>query len=261
MTRTYLQIPALGFATLLLAACSSTPERIDELEAARAVVPSVEASPRAGAAAAQISEARKALDAANELAAKGKDVEEIKHQAQVATLNAQIANEAILTAQAKDEIEKGKAERQQVLLDARNRETERLQQEMRDLQAKQTERGMVLTLGDVLFDTGKATLKPGAYSTMDRLASVLKESPNRKVLIEGHTDNTGSDEKNMLLSQQRALSVQGALMERGVSGGQISTIGKGESTPIASNDDSAGRQRNRRVELIVSQDASRVASD
>jgi outer membrane protein OmpA-like peptidoglycan-associated protein len=261
MTRTFLQIPALGFAALLLAACSSTPERIDELEAARAVVPSVEASPRAGVAAAQIAEARKALDRANALAEKGEDLEEIKYEAQVATLNAQIANEAILTAQAKDDIEKGKAERQQVLLDARNRETERLQQQMRDLQAKQTERGMVLTLGDVLFDTGKATLKPGAYSTMDRLASVLKESPNRKVVIEGHTDNVGSDENNMLLSQQRALSVQAALMERGVSGQQIATIGKGEGTPIASNDDSAGRQRNRRVELIVSQDASRVASD
>jgi outer membrane protein OmpA-like peptidoglycan-associated protein len=260
MTRTYLQIPIVGFAALL-AACSSTPERIDELETARTLVPSVEASPRAGVAAAQISEARKALDRANDLADKGKAPEEIKHAATVATLNAQIANETILTAQAKDEIDKGNAERQQVLLDARNREAQRLEQQMRDLQAKQTERGMVLTLGDVLFDTGKATLKPGAYSTIDRLAQVLKESANRKVIIEGHTDSTGSEENNILLSQQRALSVQGALMERGVSGEQIATIGKGEAVPIASNDNAAGRQRNRRVELVVSQDASRVASD
>jgi outer membrane protein OmpA-like peptidoglycan-associated protein len=260
MTRTYLQIPIVGFAALL-AACSSTPERIDELETARTLVPSVEASPRAGVAAAQISEARKALDRANDLAEKGQAPEEIKHEATVATLNAQIANEAILTAQAKDEIDKGNAERQQVLLDARNREAQRLEQQMRDLQAKQTERGMVLTLGDVLFDTGKATLKPGAYSTIDRLAQVLKESANRKVIIEGHTDSTGSEENNILLSQQRALSVQAALMERGVSGEQIATIGKGEAVPIASNDNAAGRQRNRRVELVVSQDASRVASD
>ena len=260
MTRTYLQIPIVGFAALL-AACSSTPERIDELETARTLVPSVEASPRAGVAAAQISEARKALDRANDLAEKGKAPEEIKHEATVATLNAQIANEAILTAQAKDEIDKGNAERQQVLLDARNREAQRLEQQMRDLQAKQTERGMVLTLGDVLFDTGKATLKPGAYSTIDRLAQVLKESANRKVIIEGHTDSTGSEENNILLSQQRALSVQAALMERGVSGEQIATISKGEAVPIASNDNAAGRQRNRRVELVVSQDASRVASD
>ncbi len=78
--------------------------------------------------------------------------------------------------QAREDIEKGTAERQQVLLEARTRETERVQQELKDLQAKQTERGMVLTLGDVLFDTGKATLKPGAYTTIDRLAQVLNSS-------------------------------------------------------------------------------------
>lgn len=260
MTRSYLQIPIVGFATLL-AACSSTPESIAELETARSLVPTVEASPRAGVAAAQISEARKALDRANTLAEKGENVDEIRHEAKVATLNAQIANESILFAQAKEEIDKGNAERQQVLLEARNREAERLQQEMRDLQAKQTERGMVLTLGDVLFDTGKSTLKAGAYPTMDRLAEVLKESSNRKVMIEGHTDSTGSEETNQLLSQQRALAVQAALLERGVSAGQVAAVGKGESMPVASNDTTAGRQRNRRVDLIVSQDASRVASD
>jgi OmpA-OmpF porin, OOP family len=260
MMRTYLQITIAGFATLL-AACSSTPERIEELESARSLVSTVEASPRAGVAAAQISEARKALDRANDLVTKGEDVDEIKHEATVATLNAQIANEAILTAEAKDSIEKGNAERQQVLLDARNREAERLQQEMRELQAKQTERGMVLTLGDVLFDTGKATLKAGAYSTIDRLAQVLKESSTRKVMIEGHTDSTGSEETNQLLSQQRALSVQAALLERGVPAAQVAAVGKGESSPVASNDDAAGRQRNRRVDLIVSQDTSRVASE
>lgn len=260
MTRTYLQIPIVGFATLL-AACSSTPERIEELEAARAIVPQVEASPRAGVAAAQISEARKALERANELVEKGKSVDDIKYEANVAALNAQIANEKILTAEARDAIEKGNAERQQVLLDARNKEAQRLEQQMRELQAERTERGMVLTLGDVLFDTGKATLKPGAYSTIDRLADVLKESPKRKVIIEGHTDSTGSEETNILLSQQRALAVQAALMERGVTGEQIATVGKGEAAPVATNDNAAGRQRNRRVELIVSQDTSRVASD
>jgi outer membrane protein OmpA-like peptidoglycan-associated protein len=259
MTRIYL-IPVLGFATLL-AACSSTPEQIPELDNARTLVAGVEASPRAGAAAAQISEARKALDRANDLAQKGEDLDEIKYQAQVASLNAQIANEAILTAQAKDDIEKGNAERQQVLLEARERESQRLQEQMRELQAQQTERGMVLTLGDVLFDTGKSTLKAGAYSTIDRLAQVLKESPNRKVMIEGHTDSTGSEETNQLLSQQRALAVQSALLERGVPAAQVAAVGKGESSPVASNDDAAGRQRNRRVDLIVSQDTSRVASE
>lgn len=248
-------------SALLLAACSSTPEQIPELDTAQALVPKVEASPRAGVAATNIAEARKALDRANELHAKGKDVEDVRFAASVATANAQIADTKIDTAQAREEIEKGTAERQQVLLDARTRETERVQQELKDLQAKQTERGMVLTLGDVLFDTGKATLKPGAYTTIDRLAQVLNSSHGSRVVIEGHTDSMGSDTMNQTLSEERARSVESALLQRGVSGSQIRSVGKGETTPVASNDTGSGRQANRRVELIFSQDASRVASE
>jgi outer membrane protein OmpA-like peptidoglycan-associated protein len=252
---------AVASAIALAAACSSTPEQIPELDMAKTIVPQVEASARAGVAAANISEARKALDRANELHAKGKDVEDIKFEASVATANAQIANTKIDTAQAREEIEKGTALRQQVLLDARTRETERVQQELKDLQAKQTERGMVVTLGDVLFDTGKAVLKPGAYTTVDRLAHVLNSSHGSHVVIEGHTDSMGSDANNQALSQRRAQAVESALLERGVSASQISSVGKGETTPVASNDTASGRQANRRVELIFSQDASRVATD
>ncbi len=260
MKRNYLSI-AVASAAALLAACSSTPERIAELDAAQAIVPQVEASPRAGVAATNISEACKALDRANELAAKGKDVEDIRFEASVAAANAQIAAAKIDTAQARDEIEKGTLERQQVQLEARTREADRVQQELRDLQAKQTDRGMVLTLGDVLFDTGKATLKPGAYSTIDRLAQVLNSSHNSRVVIEGHTDSVGSEEMNQSLSEQRAQAVQSALMQRGVSGSQVRSLGKGETMPVAGNDTASGRQSNRRVELIFSQDGSRVASE
>jgi outer membrane protein OmpA-like peptidoglycan-associated protein len=248
-------------SAILLAACSSTPEQIPELDAAQALVPKVEASPRAGVAAANIAEARKALERANELHAKGQDIEEIRFAASVAAANAQIADTKIDTAQARDEIEKGTAERQQVLLDARSRETERVQQELKDLQAKQTERGMVLTLGDVLFDTGQATLKPGAYTTIDRLAQVLNSTHGSRVVIEGHTDSMGSDMNNQALSERRAQAVESALVQRGVSASQLSSVGKGETTPVASNDTASGRQSNRRVELIFSQDASRVATD
>lgn len=267
MKRTY-SIFLAAAVTSLLAACSSTPETVEELETARAVVPQVEASPRAGVAATQIAEARKSLDRANQLAEKHGKLEDIKFEADVATKNAQIANEKILTAQAREEIEKGTAERQAVLIEAREREAQRaaqransLEQELADLKAKKTDRGVVVTLGDVLFDTGKATLKPGAYPTIDRLANALKASADRKVLIEGHTDSVGSDEMNQSLSERRAASVQAALFERGVESSQISTIGKGESTPIASNDDAGGRQRNRRVELIFQEPGSQVASD
>ena len=136
-----------------------------------------------------------------------------------------------------------------------------LERELADLKGKKTDRGVVVTLGDVLFDTGKATLKPGAYATIERLATVLKEDQARKVLIEGHTDSVGTDEYNQSLSERRAASVQAALFERGVEASQISTVGKGETTPVASNDDAAGRQQNRRVELVFQDDRSRVASD
>lgn len=250
-----------------LGACSTTPERIDELEAARTAVTQVESSPRAGVAAENISAARKALDNANRLVEDGGDLNDIKFEASVANKHAEIASEKILTAEARDEIEKGNAERQRILVDARERDAREAQQrasileeELRSLRAKPTERGMVLTLGDVLFDTGKATLKPGAYVTIDRLANALRQAPERKVMIEGHTDSVGSDEFNQGLSERRAQAVQAALMERGVPANQVTAVGKGEGFPIASNNDAGGRQQNRRVELIFEQ-GSRVASD
>ena len=252
----------------ILAGCASTPETIEDLETARAVVAQVEASPRAGVAASYISEARKSLDRADKLAAGDGDLTDIKFEAQIAARNAEIANEKILDAMAKDEIEKGNAQRQMVLTEARERETRQaqeraqsLERELADLKTKKTDRGLVLTLGDVLFDTGKATLKPGAFETIDRVAKALQESPERKVMIEGHTDSVGSDSYNQSLSEQRAQSVQGALMQRGVSGSQLSALGKGETTPVASNDDAGGRQQNRRVELIFNDGQTHVASD
>jgi outer membrane protein OmpA-like peptidoglycan-associated protein len=266
MNRTY-SLLSLASAAILVA-CTSTPPQIPELDTAQALVPKVESSPRAGVAAANISEARKALDRANKLHTEGGNVEDIQFEAAIATANAQIANEKIGATLAREEVEKGAVVRQQVLLESRNREAEmakqenlRMQQQLKELEAKQTERGMVLTLGDVLFDTGKATLKPGAYATIDRLAKVLNDSRDRKVTIEGHTDSTGSDATNQSLSEQRAMAVQSALMQRGVSGSQITSVGKGESTPVASNDSASGRQQNRRVEMIFTQDSSRVASD
>lgn len=259
----------------VLSGCTSTPERIESLETARAVVPQVEASPRAGVAATYVSEARKALNQANALAEDNADLADIEFHAELAAKNAQIANEKILAAQAREEIEKGEAERQAVLVAAREREARMqaqraneqsqraslLEQELAELRAKPTPRGMMLTLGDVLFDTAQATLKPGAYATIDRLAEALKAEPERQVIIEGHTDSVGSDDYNQGLSERRAQAVQSALLERGVASNQIRALGKGESVPVASNDNPGGRQQNRRVEMIFANTGSQVASD
>ena len=135
-----------------------------------------------------------------------------------------------------------------------------LEAQLADLKVKKTERGLVLTLGDVLFDTNQSTLKASAYGTLDRLAMALRENSGRKVTIEGHTDNVGSDATNQGLSERRAQSVQMALTQRGVSRDQTTAIGKGENFPVGSNDDANGRQSNRRVELIFTEDSPRITA-
>ena len=266
----------------ILSACSAAPPHNESLETARTMVPDVEKSPRAGVAAMDISNARKSLEAANRLDESKAKRSDIEYEANNAVTSAQIANEKILTAQANEEVANGTAQRQAVLIQARERETQRsvdqasdarrqadasatradsLEAQLADLKLQKTERGLVLTLGDVLFDTGQATLKSDAYGTLDRLATALRENSGRKVLIEGHTDNVGSDESNQGLSERRAQSVQSALMERGVARSQITALGKGENFPIATNDSADGRQSNRRVELIFTEDQTRVAAD
>ena len=262
--------------TAVLAACSATPERNNDLEMARQIVPEVETSDRAGVAAENISNARKSLDAANKLdSSKGKRAD-IDYEAQNAVTSAQIAGEKIKTAIAREEMEKGTEQRQAVLIEAREREAQRsavaadqsrqqsdnsqrradsLEAELADLKAQKTERGLVLILGDVMFDTAQSTLKTGAYDTLDRLASTLRDNPGRSVVIEGHTDNVGSEDNNQMLSERRARSVQSALQQRGVNGDQISVVGRGESAPIDSNESESGRRQNRRVELIFSEEA------
>jgi outer membrane protein OmpA-like peptidoglycan-associated protein len=118
---------------------------------------------------------------------------------------------------------------------------------------------MVMTLSDVLFDTAQATLKPGADRAVDRLAQFLKDSPGTHVLIEGHTDSVGSDDYNVALSERRAQAVADALTARGVSADRIQTKGLGKSYPVATNDTQAGRQQNRRVEIVFSDTSGRFA--
>jgi outer membrane protein OmpA-like peptidoglycan-associated protein len=123
--------------------------------------------------------------------------------------------------------------------------------ELSELKAQQTERGIVLTIGDVLFATGKATLSGDANRSVAKLADFLKRYPGRNVLIEGHTDSVGSDEFNLALSQQRADSVKEKLVADAVDAARITTVGYGKKYPMASNDTAAGKQLNRRVEVIV----------
>jgi outer membrane protein OmpA-like peptidoglycan-associated protein len=130
-------------------------------------------------------------------------------------------------------------------------ESEELQRQIAALNAKKTERGLVVTLGDVLFSTGQSDLKGGAQNNLGKLAAFLNRYPETTVMIEGHTDNVGNDDMNQGLSQRRADSVKSFLTSHGVGIARLSVNGKGESSPIAGNDSATGRQQNRRVEVII----------
>lgn len=134
-----------------------------------------------------------------------------------------------------------------------------LEAQLRDLEAKKTDRGMVITLGDVLFDTNEANLKAGGMRNVQRLADFFKQYPQRTVMIEGFTDSTGTMKRNQQLSDDRAQSVRTALLGMGMGNERITSRGYGESYPAANNDTAAGRQLNRRVEIIVSDDSGKIA--
>lgn len=148
------------------------------------------------------------------------------------------------------------SQRQAQDADARSQQ---LETQLKELNAKKTERGLVITLGDVLFDTNKAELKSGGMRNVEKLAGVLKEYPQRNVLIEGFTDSTGNSGHNQGLSDRRASAVRTALQDTGVSADRISGRGYGQAFPVASNATAEGRQLNRRVEIVVSGDGQKIA--
>ena len=126
-----------------------------------------------------------------------------------------------------------------------------LQRQIDALNARATDRGLVITLGDVMFDSGAATLRSSGDSHLDRLAGFLNRYPLRTARIEGYTDSVGTDDYNLALSQRRADAVKSYLVNKGVAAERVTTDGKGKSAPVASNQSSAGRQQNRRVEVIL----------
>jgi len=132
-----------------------------------------------------------------------------------------------------------------------NAELALLMKELSELQGQLTDRGIVLTIGDVLFATGKSDLNASAQRSMGKIAEFLQKNQNRNLLVEGHTDSVGSEEYNQALSEQRAASVKIALVKRSISSDRIVTVGYGKKYPLASNADVAGKQQNRRVEAII----------
>jgi outer membrane protein OmpA-like peptidoglycan-associated protein len=129
-----------------------------------------------------------------------------------------------------------------------------LQRRLEYMEYRETDRGVVITLGDVLFEVGRAELLPAARQNVDDVIELLNSEPDKRIRIEGHTDSSGPAALNLRLSQQRAEAVRTALTERGIDAGRMDAVGMGEDFPIANNDTEAGRASNRRVDVIVLND-------
>ena len=148
------------------------------------------------------------------------------------------------------------AQQARQLADQSEREKAQLRDQLRQqlnviLETRETARGLIVNLSDVLFDVDKATLRPGAREKLARVAGIISGHPDLKIQIEGHTDSTGSDDYNQRLSERRAASVRSYLMDQKIGQAIVATAGYGESRPVATNGTAAGRQQNRRVELVV----------
>lgn len=209
---------------------------------------------------------REAELARRQAEARAREAERMRQQAEARAREAELARrqaeenrrEAEI-AQLRAEERKRQAELAQLEAKAAEMRAKELASQVAELEARQTERGLVLTLGDVLFDFDKAGLKPGAERVVDRLTMFLNEYPERKVMIEGFTDSVGAEAYNKDLSQRRARSLRNALVQQGISTDRIETRGYGENYPVASNDTAAGRQQNRRVEVVISDEQGQIS--
>ena len=172
-------------------------------------------------------------------------------EAEDAAREARAAREEARLALEEAEAARAKAALAQQQLNQAQADALALALEIDELKARESERGIVLTLEDIVFAFDSAALQPGGERAVVKIAEFLNRYSSRQVLIEGHTDSVGSSEYNETLSAKRAASVKDALLAQGVADTRVSTRGLGEDYPVASNDSDAGRQANRRVELIV----------
>jgi outer membrane protein OmpA-like peptidoglycan-associated protein len=291
---TYKSLPIGLLLAATLAACSSLPVNNPNLDEARSLYGMALSNPQAvSLAAAELKQAGDAVDKASAAWTRKEDVAEVDKLSYLAKQRVVIAQETSDQKVAELAVTNATSARDKVRLEARTREadsakltaqtaqiqssasqrasedaqrqtreaqerTGQLEAQLKELNAKNTARGMVITIGDVLFDTNKALLKTGGLRSVEKLAEFFKQNPLRTALVEGFTDSTGSETTNQELSDRRANAVRTALVDMGVSGSRITTYGYGEAHPVAGNDNAGSRQLNRRVEVVLSDDKGKI---
>lgn len=280
--------PALLVIALLVGACSATPTRTSLLDETRSNYRAAENNPDVVRyAPLELKQAGDALTLANNAATKEESADTVDKLAYVAKQKTAQSQEMAKQKVAEAEVARTGKQRDQIRLDQRTIEANqakakaddalflvqaaqsdkanaqlqtmdaqaratRLEAQLAELSARQTDRGLVITLNDVMFGIDLANLNPDGMRTAQKLADMLQQNPQRTVLVEGFADSTGSTEHNQNLSERRAGAVQTALLGMGIARGRIAARGYGEAYPIATNTSEANRQMNRRVEIVVS---------
>ena len=286
--------PILLAITVLVGACSSAPKTTTLLDQTRSDYRVAQSNPNVASYAPQeMKQASESMAQAEAAASHPDSEEKIDKLAYLAKQKIALTQEVAKQRAAEAAVAIAAKERDQIRLDQRTNEANQartsaeqsrlaaqraqgetteaqrktqeaqaraaqLEAQLADLAAKKTERGMVITLGDVLFGTDLARLNAEGMRTAQKLANILQQNPERTVLVEGFTDSTGTAAHNQELSERRAGAVRNALQELGVARGRISIRGYGEAYPVAANDAAQNRQLNRRVEIVLSDDAGRT---
>ena len=287
--------PTMLAMALLLSSCATTPRTTGLLDQTRSDFAIARNNPNVERyAPLELKQATEAMNQANMASTQNDSAENINKLAYIAKDRIGVANEVTKQKLAQAEIAQTAKERDQMILNQRTMEADKakqdalqsqmttqvaladaadsqrkaadaqaqatlLQSQLAALSAKQTERGLVITMGDVLFGTNLANLNSDGMHTAQKLAEVLTQNPQRRVLVEGYTDSTGTAEYNQELSERRAQSVRSALQGMGIAPERIAIRGYGKNFPVAANDNAADRQMNRRVEIVVSDVDGKIA--
>lgn len=243
----------------LLSACASTPSGPNPAlaDARNAVAAASRDEDVVRYAPVELKQARETLASAQSAWEMG-DVTRAEHLAYLAQRHAQIAQAKAVQGEARIKIEQAEELRNELVLQSREQELqesqseiEELREQLSELNPRQTDRGIVLTIGNVLFAFDSSNLSAAAVDPLNTLAAFLRERPDYRVRVEGYTDSVGSETYNQQLSERRAQSVANAMSQRGVDPTRMTVVGYGEANPVAPNNTEYGRQQNRRVNFVI----------
>jgi outer membrane protein OmpA-like peptidoglycan-associated protein len=248
-------IPIALICMSIISGCSSIPQN-PSLAEAHSRFRDAQTNPDiTNLAALELNDANESLRKGDVALSNGNNDDEVNQLAYISKQQVTIAEETAKRKTAELVVTNAGAKRAEIQLAARTSEVDAANEQIKLLEAlnaKRTDRGMVITLGDVLFSTGMSDLASGGMRNVQKLAGYLIQYPQENVLIEGYTDNVGSDSSNQGLSDRRANAVRTALINMDINSSRITSRGYGEAFPVATNSDAASRQLNRRVEVVFS---------